>query len=157
MFYIRSFKIGDEEEIYRLFYETVHTINAKDYTQAQINVMAPLNPNIEEWRKSLVENHSFVAVKKDDNKVVGFADLTNEGNLNRGYVHKDYQGLGIGQALLEAREDKARELGIKELFSDVSVTAKSFFERHGYAVQEKKIRMHAGMEFEVYLMRKVLK
>ncbi|WP_050566942.1 GNAT family N-acetyltransferase, partial [Legionella pneumophila] len=131
-FYIRAYKLGDEAEIYQLFYDTVHHINCKDYTEEQLDTWAPRNPDLSSWANSLSKNHSFVAIHAESNRIIGFADLEENGCLNRGYVHKDYQGQGIGKSLLLARENRARELGIKQLFSEVSITAKPFFEKCGY-------------------------
>lgn len=37
---IRNYQPSDCKEIAELFYNTVHTINAKDYTKEQLNVWA---------------------------------------------------------------------------------------------------------------------
>ena len=134
-FYIRTFKLGDEADIYQLFYDTVHSVNAKDYTKEQLDTWAPKNPDLSEWKKTLNKNHTFVAIDKENGKIIGFSELKENGCLNRGYVHKDYLKQGIGTALLEAREQKALALGISKLFSEVSITAKPFFENRGYITE----------------------
>ncbi|CAM3087952.1 N-acetyltransferase GCN5 [Legionella steigerwaltii] len=155
-FYIRAFEPGDEAAIYQLFYDTVHYVNCKDYTQEQLDAWAPQNPDLSKWRESLNRNHSFVAIDKESSKIIGFSDMEQNGYLNRGYVHKDYQKQGIGKALLEAREHTAMALGIPKLFSDVSITAKPFFESQGYiteAIQNKELH---GIIFTNYRMTKKL-
>lgn len=37
---IRKYKQSDCKELAKLFYHTVHTVNAKDYTEWQLNVWA---------------------------------------------------------------------------------------------------------------------
>ncbi|MFI4938430.1 MAG: GNAT family N-acetyltransferase [Candidatus Berkiellales bacterium] len=157
MFYIRSFRIGDEKEIYQLFYDTVRNVNIKDYSAEQVDIWAPEKADLEKWRNSLDKNHTLVAVKKGTTQIIGFFDLTAEGCLDRGYVHKDYQGQGVGHYLLLAMEDKGRELGFKELFSDVSITAIPFMEKHGYVVEEKLTKIVSDVQFVNYRMRKTLK
>lgn len=154
MFYIREYRLGDEEEIVRLFQETVRNINIRDYSEEQIKIWAPDDIDLNEWKVSLAKNFTFVAVKNDNEQIIGFADLTDEGCLNRGYVHKDYQGYGIGTSLLTTRESKARDLKIKELFAQVSITAKPFFEKQGYKVQEMQTKNISGVAFTVFLMKK---
>lgn len=40
---IREYEEKDLSSIIKLFYDTVHFINIKDYTQEQVNVWAPEN------------------------------------------------------------------------------------------------------------------
>lgn len=156
LFYIREFIIGDEKEIYQLFYETVHHINSKDYTEEQINIWAPKYPDLDSWQSSLAKNYSFVAIDNKDGKIIGFSDLEKNGHLNRGYVHKDYQGQGIGKALLNVREVKAKQSGIKKLFAEVSITAKPFFEKCGYGMESQETKNLNGVLFINYRMTKDL-
>ncbi|WP_454782570.1 GNAT family N-acetyltransferase [Legionella sp. WA2022007384] len=155
-FYLRAFEPGDEAEIYQLFYDTVHHVNCRDYTKEQLDVWAPQIPDLSKWQKSLAKNHTFVAIDKESNKIVGFSDLEENGYLNRGYVHKDYQKQGVGHALLKARELTAIALGISKLFSDVSITAKPFFERQGYITEAEQTKKLDGTMFTNYRMTKVL-
>jgi GNAT superfamily N-acetyltransferase len=155
-FYIREYQAGDEAAIYQLFYDTVHHINCKDYTQEQLDAWAPLIPDLTGWKNTLSKNHSFVAVAVGSNQMIGFADLEDNGCLNRGYVHKDSQDQGIGKALLFACEAKAKELGIKQLYSEVSITAKPFFEKYGYVVLNEQIKVFRGVSFINYYMVKDL-
>lgn len=43
---IRKYQFKDIKAITRLFYETVHTVNAKDYTKEQLNVWATDNVDL---------------------------------------------------------------------------------------------------------------
>lgn len=156
MYYIREFKAGDEVEIYQLFYDTVHHINRKDYTEEQLDVWAPKHPDLSRWQKTLAKNCTLVAINKEDGKIIGFSDMEKNGYLDRGYVHKDYQGQGIGKALLNAQEVKAKELGIKKLFSDVSITAKPVMEKLGYLTEAEQTKDLGGVLFINYRMTKDL-
>lgn len=33
---VRTYEIGDTQEIMKLFYDTVHEVNIRDYTKAQV-------------------------------------------------------------------------------------------------------------------------
>lgn len=156
MFKIRKFIPGDEVELYQLFYNAVHNINAKDYNPEQLDAWAPKEGDLDKWRKSLSDNHTFVAIEEETGKVVGFADLRDDGYIDRGYVHKDYKARGVGLALLKALETKALEIGLKELYSDVSITAKKALEFKGYQVEREQIVVQNGVEFINYRMRKKL-
>ena len=83
---IREYKPEDCPQIAELFYNTVHTVNAKDYTEEQLNAWADGNIDIEKWNLSFLEHYTCVAV--EDGVVVGFGDIDDCGYLDRLYVHK---------------------------------------------------------------------
>lgn len=68
---IRQYEPTDCENTAKLFYYTVHTVNAKDYTETQLNAWATGEIDLQEWNKSLCEHYTFVAVK--NNIIVGYA------------------------------------------------------------------------------------
>ena len=49
---LRNYQPSDCRETARLFYETVHTINARDYTQEQLDAWAPESRDLEEWNRN---------------------------------------------------------------------------------------------------------
>ena len=70
---IRRYQQSDCKELTELFYNTVHTVNAKDYTKEQLNVWATGKVDLEKWNQSLQEHYSVVAI--DDKIIVGFGDI----------------------------------------------------------------------------------
>lgn len=48
---IREYRNTDINEVADLFYNTVHTVNIKDYSQSQINVWATGKLDISRWNK----------------------------------------------------------------------------------------------------------
>ncbi|HBA02722.1 MAG TPA: GNAT family N-acetyltransferase, partial [Clostridium sp.] len=85
---IRRYEPSDCKDLAELFYNTVHSINAKDYTEEQLNVWATGSVDLEKWNKSLLENFTVIAI--ENNIIVGFGDIDKSGYLDRLYVHKDY-------------------------------------------------------------------
>ncbi|HOP93649.1 MAG TPA: GNAT family N-acetyltransferase [Acetivibrio thermocellus] len=128
---IRRYLPDDISEITELFYNTVHTVSLKDYSSAQINTWALKDIDKAAWNHRLSENFSIVA--EQGGKIVGFASLAHEGYYDLLYIHKDYQRHGIAAALTDIIENKAVLRSICELAADVSITAKSFFEKRGYS------------------------
>lgn len=53
------------KEITELFYNTVHTVNAKDYTEEQLDVWATGQVDLEKWNQSLQEHYSIVAIENE--------------------------------------------------------------------------------------------
>lgn len=154
---IMKFEGSDTEEIVSLFYETVHAVNSKDYSQAQLDAWAPIEEidmKVESWKNSLIQNITYVA--RMNEKIVGFSDLTYNGHLDRLYVHKDYQGQGIASALISKLESEAKKLKILEIDTEASITAKPFFERQGYQMICLQTVERKGIELINYQMIKKL-
>ena len=69
---IRKYEPADCEKIIKLFRDTVHAVNAKDYTEEQLNAWTE-HVEIDKWNRSLLEHFSIVAV--EDGAIVGFGDI----------------------------------------------------------------------------------
>lgn len=148
---IRKYRSTDIEEILGLFYETVHTINAKDYTNDQLNVWATRNEDLAAWDISL-QNH-LTYITTEGNLVTGFGDIDETGYLNRLFVHKDFQGRGIATAICNRLEG---EVGTKTIIVHASITAKPFFEKRGYKLVKQQEVGRDGVLLTNYIMQKDL-
>lgn len=149
---LRPYKPADLPELLTLFRETVHTVNAKDYTREQLNAWAPQNPDAVKWQGSLSANYTLVAVI--DNEIAGFADIDSTGYFDHLFVHKNHQGKGVAKALANAMEAHAAEQGYKVITVAASITAKPFFESLGYTVLKQQSVERLGQVLTNYLMEK---
>lgn len=149
---IRFHQPSDNASIVRLFFDTVHSINAKDYNEAQRNAWAPPFIDAQKWCAPFAADYTIVA--EEEGLVVGFANLDAIGHLDRLYVHKDHQRQGIAKGLLDALEAHARSAGMQEIISFVSITAKPFFEKRGYQVIRENTVVRGGQSMRNYKMRK---
>ncbi|MGN1481215.1 GNAT family N-acetyltransferase [Porcipelethomonas sp.] len=146
---IREYKPSDCKSLAELFYNTVHSVNIKDYTETQLNAWATGNVDLVEWNKSFSEHYTVVAVKKDI--IVGFGDIDRNGYLDRLYVHKDYQHQGIATAICNELEN---HIDSEIITVNASITAKPFFEKRRYmTIREQKIE-RKGITLINYLMEK---
>ena len=123
-----------------LFRETVTTVNRRDYTCEETADWASCMNSRARWEELIDGMHVIVAIAPSD-RIVGFAAINDEGYLHSMFVHKDCQGQGIATFLLGIMEEYAKRNGINEITSEVSITARPFFERKGYTViTEQKVR-----------------
>lgn len=129
---IRKYQASDCEILTELFYHTVHTVNAKDYTKEQLDAWATGTVDLEKWHRSFMVHDTLVAL--DGEKIVGFGDIDKTGYLDRLYVHSDYQGKGIATAICEQLE----KLVQGNLTTHASITARPFFEKRGYKVVKEQ-------------------
>ena len=70
---IRKYQLSDCKERADLFYNTVHTVNAEDYTKEQLDVWADGNVDLVDWNNSFLEHYTVVAT--DNGIIVGFGDI----------------------------------------------------------------------------------
>lgn len=146
---IRKYKASDCIQIYKLFYDTVHTVNARDYSREQLNVWAKEKCDLQKWNLSFLRHYTLVAEEKG--RITGFGDIDNTGYLDRLYVHRDYQGRGIASALCDRLE---AAVGTPKIITHASITAKPFFEHRGYTVVKKQQVIRDGISLTNYVMEK---
>lgn len=145
---VREYQISDCKKITELFYNTVHTVNAKDYTKEQLDVWATGQVDLEKWNQSLQEHYSIVAIENE--VIVGFGDIDKAGYLDRLFVHADYQGKGIATAICNQLEQAVQG----DITIYASITAKPFFEKRGYKVVKEQQVKRQGIFLTNFYMEK---
>lgn len=147
---VRKIREGEEKELWELFYNTIHNVNIQDYTEAQIEAWAPDDFDINVAIKKFREIDPFVVIQ--DGKIIGYADIQPDGLIDHFYCHHDFQGQGVGSALFAAIEKEARESGIVEMYSNVSITARPFFEAMGFSVEKEQVLRMQDQKLKNYRM-----
>ena len=145
---IREYQKSDCKELTELFYDTVHTVNAKDYTKEQLDAWATGQVDMKKWDQSLQEHFSIVAV--DAGIIAGFGDIDKTGYLDRLYVHLGYQRKGIATAICNRLEAAVQE----NIVTHASITARPFFEKRGYKVVKEQQVERQGILLTNYVMIK---
>lgn len=148
----REYKNTDLHAVMDLFYVTVHEVNKNDYSEEQLDAIAPKDANEYHWEKSLEKNHTIVV--EEDDKLIAFGNIGKTGYLDRLYVHPDYLRKGIASKLVEELEEYAKKHGSHVINVTSFITSKAFFESKGYAVIEEQINERRGERLLRYLMEK---
>lgn len=149
---IREATDEDFAAIGRLFFETIRTVNLRDYTPQQVAAWAPAVGSAQDWRKRL--NGQVVLVAIEQSLFVGFASSEKNGHIDFMFVHKDRQRQGIASALLGRILDLARQWNLPGVFTKASITAKPFFERHGFVVTKPEDVVRHGVTLRRYHMER---
>lgn len=136
MITIRKYVEQDAQAIWLLFFNTVRNINKQNYNQAQLQAWAPESMDQFIWNKRMIDIEPFIA--EIDGKIVGYADLQNDGFIDHFFCHQDHQRQGVGTALMLHILHVGSEKKIKNYFSQVSITAKPFFEHFGFKVVKQQ-------------------
>lgn len=141
---LRPYRSEDCPALAALFYDTVHTVNARDYTPEQLDAWADGQVDLAAWDASFLAHTTLVA--EAEGIIVGFADLADDGYLDRLYVHKDWQGRGVATALYDALP------GAK--LTHASLTARPFFEQRGWQVVKEQQVERRGVLLTNFVMKR---
>jgi putative acetyltransferase len=151
---IRRYIAEDAQYLAKIYYNTIHKINVRDYSEDQVNAWAPASSlELTGWKKKWQSITPLVALI--DNKIVGFTEFESNGHIDCFYVHHEYQGIGVGSSLMNAVFKTAKKLNIKRLFAEVSITAKSFFESKGFKVVKQQMVVIRGVELTSFIMENI--
>jgi len=151
---IRRYKRGEEAAVWKVYFAATHESNARDYHPDLIERWAPHDQDMDQWKARLAQKNPFVAVA--DGEIVGMAEIERDGFIDYFYVHPRWQGRGIGTALLATLETEAGALEVKQVFAEVSVTAKAFFLSRGFCVTEARSNVILGHPAPNFRMQKKL-
>ena len=151
---LRGYNPEDYDEILRLFYDTVHFVNAVDYSENQLNVWAPVNVDAGKWKNRLASDYTVVVEK--ENVIIGFGTLKDGKHFDLLYVHKDYQRIGTATLIADDIENRARNYKTKAVTADSSITARPFFEKRGYKIVKNNEVLVNGQILLNYKMEKFL-
>ena len=150
----RKYQHKDARALADIYYHTIHSINLRDYSKEQVDAWAPSSSlELEGWEKKWSEKAPIVALI--GNKVVGFAEFELNGHIDCFYVHHEFQGEGVGSALMAAIETDAKEKNITRIYAEVSITARQFFEGRGFHVINKQNVVIRGVELINFVMEKI--
>ena len=149
---LREYKPADCAEMARLFYDTVHTVNLRDYTLEQVNAWATGQVDLAAWDTSFRAHKTVIA--EQNGEIIGFGDLdVKAGYFDRLYVHKDHQNEGVAAAICDAPESAAET---KTVTTHASLTAKGFFKKRGYAaIKEQQVERY-GIRLTNFVMIKTI-
>lgn len=148
-FLLRSYRQADCPALAELFYETVHRVNARDYTPEQLRAWATGKVDLAAWNCSFLQHHTLVA--EADGVILGFGDMDDTGYLDRLYVHKAYQRRGVASAICDVLE---KDAAAAVYTTHASITAKPFFQGRGYRVVKQQQVIRNGIALTNFVMEK---
>jgi len=148
LYKIRHATPDDAEGIVLAHYSAVHATAKKDYPDAILNVWSrPVDAQrIAAHRTKMETNKSIISFVAVDNsgKILGFGELVPPETLGAIYVAAPAGRRGVASALLKTLEGKAREVGMKVLRMDSSLTAAPFYVSHGFCEVKRGTHQLAG-------------
>lgn len=153
-FILRKGQPQELAAIQQLFLDTVTMICSNDYNQEQIEAWVSTVEDHIRWLD--VVKKQYLLVVEQNEKIVGFGSLKKGSHIDLIYVHKDFQGQGIAKMLFSGLEQEAKRKGQTNITSDVSISARPFFEKIGFIVIKKQTVFRNDVKFKNYKMEKKL-
>jgi ribosomal protein S18 acetylase RimI-like enzyme len=146
----------------------VRTATGKD-VEGIIEVLTSVRLRDEAWagdenwtqktlRKFLKTENCTMLIAQSDGKIVGFIgyivfpsfwECANQGFINDFFVHKDFQGEGIGSKLIEAVVERADREGLDELHVSTgwnNKRARRLYEKFGFTEEQLLLERHQKRE-----------
>ncbi|NMH26835.1 GNAT family N-acetyltransferase [Flavobacterium silvaticum] len=136
----------------QLYVDTIRSVCSNDYSKEELEVWSSSSQKTERWQEMMATQ--FVLLAEINNQIVGFASLKESNYIDFFYIHKDFQGKGIAKQLLLKIEQQAKENGSHLLSSDISITAKPFFEKHDFIALKEQYNVRENVVLVNYKMEK---
>lgn len=153
---IRPYEHSDAADTLAVFIAAVTETASADYTAEQVQAWAqPGRRDVGTWHAAMLARNSIVATIGGE--LAGFSDVSPDGYVDMMFVSPRHQRRGIAGQLIARVEAHARSEATPALSADVSITARPFFERHGFTVEAEQRPVKAGVELTNFKMRKELR
>lgn len=147
---IRGYVAEDAAATWRVFYAAVHGTASRDYTHEQVAAWAPPDVDEASWHERRAEATTYVAC--NEQRIVGFADFTDDGVLDMLFVHPDAGDRGIARALVDRVLREARTAGHRSLRVHAGRTAVPALRRFGFTLHGSRLPEVRGQRLENFDM-----
>ncbi len=151
---LRRYASTDAAATLRCFQRAVRGTASRDYDPEQIESWAPREVDLDAWGNRRASVDTWVAER--DGEPVGFTDVDDDGYIDMMFVDPDAARNGVASALVQHVVDIVNARGGAELSTNASITARPFFERHGFHVVTEQRVERRGSVLTNYRMRRVL-
>jgi putative acetyltransferase len=152
---LRAYRADDAEALAALFRASARVLGAQAYSPAHVDAWARYPEDIEAFRARLAQGTTLVALGGET--PVGFGQLNPADRVDFLYVAPTHARRGVAQAIYDALEAQARNLGTATLRAAASRLSKRFFEKNGWTVVQIEQAPRYDVVFERYLMCKSLR
>ena len=149
---VRAYRTADALPTLRCFQRAVRGTASRDYDARQIESWAAVD--VEAWGRRRASVETWVAER--DGHLVGFTDIDDDGYIDMMFADPDAARVGVASALLENTVDLVGRRGGTELTVQASITARPFFERHGFVVTAEQQVELRGSLLANFRMRRTL-
>ena len=145
---LRLGRIGDAQKSFEIHYRAIHKIAFCGYPESVLNSWGRLHSEEELAKREqrfnlrIEQKENVIVVAEVEKQIAGFGEiLLSQSELTALYVNSDLKRQGIGTAIIEDLEFRAKEQEIKALTLHSSLTAVPFYEKNGFhELKETELR-----------------
>lgn len=141
---VRAFESADAVATREVFHAAVRRTALSHDTPAQVQAWAPDEVDLDRRARRRAEAWTVVAVARG--RVVGFADLTDAGEMDTLFVHPDAGRRGVATALVAAVTGEATRRGMRRVEVRASRVLQPLLERLGFVLDADRPDNRAGDE-----------
>lgn len=153
---LRKAEPEDIPTMHTAFEQSVLNTCSQHYTAPQIRAWIE-RATLARWRELLQSDLHFILAEETKHfRTVGFTSINANGYLHSMFVHPQFQHQGIASLLLCQAEEYARLHQAVSIHSEVSITARPFFEKQGYITEKEQIVSIGDVKMTNFVMYKYL-
>ncbi len=131
----------DAQALMQVLHDSVHGVANSHYAPSQLKAWSPSAMDASTAQKRLAGQQVFLA--EDNEGLCAFMTLRNDSHLDFAFAHPRVIGKGVASAIYEQLLEYARRSGHRTLTSDISLAARTFFEKRGWQfLQEQIVERH---------------
>jgi len=147
---IRRYEAADLDAVMSVFLRSVRGVASRVYDAGQIAAWAQVDRDV--WSRRRLDRPTWVALI--DGVIAGFIDLEGSGHIDMLFVDPACQRRGVASVLLDTVENAARVQRLAVLDTDASITARPFFEKHGFQIVRSQEVALRGQRLTNFRMEK---
>ena len=161
---LRLGRIGDAQKNFEIRYRAIQEIAFCDYPENILNSWGrshseeELAKREQRFNLRIEQRENVIVVAEVEKQIAGFGEISlSQSELTALYVNPDFKRQGIGTAIIQDLESRAKEQGIKALTLHSSLTAVPFYEKNGFrAVKQSTHRLATGEDMACVIMKKIM-
>ncbi|MDA7086844.1 GNAT family N-acetyltransferase [Pseudomonas sp. SA3-5] len=152
---LRDYHARDLQALVELLGAAVHRLGAADYDQAQRRAWAPAHADMPAWQTRLAALELLIA--EDNRQLAGFIGFTRDGHIDLLFTAPQHARQGVATALYAAAQTRIHAAGATSVFTEASLTARPFFARQGFSVEQAQTVVRGTVTLQRFAMRKPLR
>lgn len=152
---IRDYHPSDLQAVVTLFSTSVHALASAQYDAAQRLAWAPEEADLQAWQGRLATLQ--VRLAQQHGQLAGFIGFTANGHIELLFSAPSYAHQGVATALYRDAEVCLRSRGVAALWTEASLTARPFFARQGFSVEQAQTVVRGAVTLQRFAMRKSLR